>query len=149
MQNVEGPHDCALRLKAGETSFDEDWELDLTSKTGGVSAIASTPIDGSKIWMKIFEEDAMPESVPVEEIDWGWPVWQWALLDLDGDEQVVSDESAPLVAYYGDYIELDGRTFSPSSNDDFTETTLVEVSDSGFESRMVVQGELRNVVKLR
>jgi hypothetical protein len=148
-QRRDAPHDCALRLRAGEVTFDRDWELDLTTRTGGVSAIAAVPAGGSKIWVKVFEPSAFTGTVPVEEIDWGLKAWRWGLLDVESADPVEPDEEADLVVYYGYPIVVDGRSFSPAESSDFSESTLTELTDSGVQQRMHVQGQLRKVFRLR
>jgi hypothetical protein len=151
VQGRQGPHDCALRLRAGESSFDPTWELDLTSRTNGVSAVASVPADGSNVWVKVFEPTAMPEPFPVEEVDYTLKAWRWGLLDVEADSPVQLDTESELVVYYGPSIEVDERRFSPTTT--FSElgdtTTLVELTPAGPEPRMQVQGELRKVFRLR
>jgi hypothetical protein len=146
---IDAPHDCALRLRAGETTFDPDWELDLTTRTGGVSAIAAVPAGASRIWMKVFEASAMPEPIPAAQVNWGWQVWRWALMDVESDAPLVPEQAADLVVYYGDPITVDRRSFTPASNDDFSETTLVELTPAGVQNRLHVRGELREIVRLR
>lgn len=149
LQQRDIPHDCALRLQAGQATFDQEWELDLTSRTGGVAAIASLPAAGSSMWMKVFDESAMTESIPVDEVDWGLEVWRWALLDVESDAMIEPFPDEDPVVYYGGAILLDGRSFTPASNADYTETTLLELTASGVEKRLHIQGELRKIVKLR
>jgi hypothetical protein len=148
------PHDCALRLRAGETTFDADWELDLTTRTGGASAVASVPAGGSSVWVKVFEEAAVPAVLPLEEMDWSLSslkTWRWGMLDVEIDDAVQVNTEAELVVYFGPPIEVDGRSFSPSTSysDAGDETTLVELSASGVANRITVKGELRKVVRLR
>jgi hypothetical protein len=148
------PHDCALRLRADETTFDRDWELDLTTRTGGASAVASVPTGGSSLWVKVFEESAVPVALPLEEMDWSLSslkTWRWGMLDVEADRPVQVDTQAELVVYYGPPIEVDGRAFSPSStySDTGDDTTLVELTESGIRERMRVSGELRKVFRLR
>jgi hypothetical protein len=150
----DAPHDCALRLRAGETTFDRDWELDLTTRTGGASAVASVPAGGSSLWVKVFEEAAVPTALPLEEMDWSLsslPTWRWGLLEVEAERPVQMETLAELVVYYGPPIEVDGRAFSPSTTYSETgdDTTLVELTDSGPRERMQVQGELRKVFRLR
>lgn len=149
VQNRDAPHDCSLRVKAGEKTFDKSWDLDLTTRSGGVSAIGAVPGPGASVWVKVFDEDAMTEEIPVDEIDWGLSVWRWGLLDLEGNTPVAVDMDADLVVSYGDPIMVDGRAFSPASNSDYSETTLVELTDRGIANRLHVQGELRRVMRLR
>jgi hypothetical protein len=148
------PHDCALRLRAGETTFDENWALDLTTRTGGASAVASVPAGGSSLWVKVFEEAALPVSLPLPEMDWSLSslaTWRWGMLDVEADTPVQVDAEAELVVYYGPPIEVDGRAFSPSTSysDTGDETTLVELTSAGITERITVPGELRKVVRVR
>jgi hypothetical protein len=148
-QRRAAPHDCVLRLRAGEATFDPTWELDLTTRTGGVSAVAAVPAGGGKIWMKVFDSAAFTGSIPMQEIDWGLQVWRWGLLDVEGSDPVRLDASARLVVSYGYPIEVDGRSFSPVANSDYSETTLIELAEAGITERIHVQGELRKIVRLR
>lgn len=151
VQAREAPHDCALRLRAGATRFDPEWQLDLTSRTGGVSAVASVPAGGSSVWMKVFDPAAVPEPVPVEEIDYTLKAWRWGLLDVESAGPVQMSPDSELVVYYGPPIEVDGRRFSPSTtfSELGDETTLVELTPSGPLNRVTVRGELRKVARLR
>jgi hypothetical protein len=148
-QRRDAPHDCSLRLRAGESTFDPTWELDLTSRAGGVSAIAAVPAEDSKIWVKVFDPSAFAGVVPVEEIDWGLEAWRWGLLDVASDATIALNGDADLVVSYGYPINVDGRSFSPAANSDYTETTLTELTDSSVVERARVQGELRKIFRLR
>jgi hypothetical protein len=148
-QRRDAPHDCALRLRAGENTFDPDWELDLTDRTGGVSAVAAAPGGGSKVWLKVFEPAAFAGAVPVDEIAWGLEAWRWGVLDVESDEAVALDEDADLAVFYGYPITFEGRAFSPVVNEDFSRSTLVELTDAGVKARVKVQGTLRKIFRLR
>jgi hypothetical protein len=148
-QKRDAPHDCALRLRKGETTFDKSWELDLTTRTGGVSAVAAVPAGGSRVWVKVFEPSAFTGMVPVQEIAWGLAAWRWGLLDVESEEPIALDRAADLVVFYGYPIVVEGRSFSPVSNSDYSETTLVELTRAGVVKRLHVRGELRKVFRLR
>jgi hypothetical protein len=113
-QQRQAPHDCALRLRAGEVTFDADWELDLTQRAGGVAAIASVPAGGSSIWMKVFEPSAFSGVVPVAEIDWGLEAWRWGLLDVESDDPIRLDQQADLVSPTGTRSSWTGALSRPS-----------------------------------
>jgi hypothetical protein len=149
-----GPHDCALRLRAGETTFDADWELDLTTLTGGASAVASVPAGGTRLWVKVFDPSAVPVSLPLATMDWSLsslPTWRWGLLDVASSAPVQLDTSSELTVYFGPPILVDGRRFSPSTtySDLGDETTLVELAPGGIAGRTRVAGELRKVFRVR
>jgi hypothetical protein len=151
VQQREAPHDCGLRLRADETTFDPSWALDLTTRTGGVSAVGSVPAGGSSIWVKVFEPAAMPDPIPVEAIDYTLKVWRWGLLDVESDAPVQLLADSELVVYYGPHIQLGDRRFSPATtfSELGDETTLLELTPSGTVPRMTVPGELRKVARLR
>lgn len=148
--NLDTPHDCALRLKSGETEFDETWEMEVTQRTGGVSAIFSVPAGGSQVWVRAFEKAAFQGDIPLQEVAWDAKAWRWGLLDVESGGDVQLDESSDLVGFYGAPIFIDGTAYSPSSSfGDTVQTVLLKLTDSGIENGIVVDGELRNVVRLR
>jgi hypothetical protein len=151
VQRRAAPHDCSLRLRAGESSFDDEWELDLTNRTGGRSAVASVAAGGSRVWVKVFEPAAVEEAVPVREIDYTLKAWRWGTLDVESDDPVELETNSELVVYYGPPIEVDGRKFSPATTFSALgdETVLMELSETGITERFRVRGELRKVFRLR
>lgn len=150
---LDSPHSCALRMLVDDTAFDESWELDGTSRTGGVAAFAASSAGGSKIGLKVFEQSAVSEPLPFEETNWGLEAWRGSLLDVESASDAAPDENAPLSVYFGRPISLGNRDFSPVSNSDYSETTLMELTEDGvtpgFTVRFTVQGEVRRVVQLR
>lgn len=151
LQNRPGPHDCGLRLRAGETRFDPAWQIDLTTRTGGASAVAAVPAGDSRVWVKVFEPSAVGQPLPMEEVDWTLEAWRWGLLDVATEQPVQRNEASDLVVYYGPPIEVEGRAFSPATtfSDEGDETALVELTSSGIQERLRVRGELRKVFRLR
>lgn len=151
LQRRDAPHDCGLRLRAGDKTFDPDWELDLTTRTGGASAVASVPAGGSSIWVRVFQEDAFEGEVPVSMIEWTVKVWRWGLLDVASDAPVRLDEDSDLVVFYGPPILVDDRAFAPATtfSDDGDVTVLQELKTSGVRDVLSVRGELRKVLRVR
>lgn len=70
-------------------------------------------------------------------------------MDMESNEEVQLDTQSDLAVYFGRVITVDGERFSPISNADYTETTLLYVTPAGIKRGVVVQGEMRNAVKLR
>jgi hypothetical protein len=151
VQGRAAPHDCALRLAPGASTFDTEWELDLTTRAGGASAVASVPAGGSSVWVKVFEPEAVGQPLPLETVDYTLRVWRWGTLDVESEAPVALDMASDRVVYYGPPLEVDGRHFSPATtfSENGDETALLELSESGVSERLRVRGELRKVFRLR
>ncbi|MEY2936545.1 MAG: hypothetical protein RL033_7294 [Pseudomonadota bacterium] len=145
-----GPHDCALRVRAGETTFDPSWELDVTTRTNGWPSVATVPAGGSKLWLRVLEESEVPvpeDATPdvVEELQG----WQWYLLDVASNEPAVRNGERPLGSYYAYGFRVDGHTYTTENDEDYTESTLLELSDEGFVAGATVQGTVRGLARLK
>jgi hypothetical protein len=144
-----GVPDCALRLKAGETTFDPNWELDTQSRTGGPSFAVLQGGD-STMWFRVFDESAVELPVPAdyETMDTA-PAWQWYSLDVESDEPAVRNDERPLSSVGALGMFVDGRGFTTVENEDYSETILLELTATGFVERTTVRGVIDDVVRLR
>jgi hypothetical protein len=142
--------DCALRVRAGETTFDRTWELDVTTRTNGWPAIAVAPLGGSRVLLRVLEESsvAIPPVVDTDMLE-GILAWQWYVLDLDGPAPAIRNPDRPLGSYYSYAFELEGRTFITENTVDYSEATLFDVTDSGFTEKWTAAGILRGLARLR
>jgi hypothetical protein len=145
-----GPRDCALRVRAGETRFDPSWALDVTTRTNGWPSLATVAAGGSKVWLRVLVEDdvevpgnATPDDV--EELQG----WQWYLLDVEDDGPAVRNAERAPGSYYAYGFQIDGRTFTTENDADYTQSTLLEISEQGFETGATIRGTVRGLARLR
>lgn len=145
-----GVPDCALRLKAGERAFDPDWQLDINSRTGGAPAVAVLPGGGSKIWLRVLDEDAaeLPSPADYQTLDTA-PAWQWHLLDVESDEPAVRNDERPLSSVGAIGMNAGGRAFTTIENEDYSETILLELTPDGFVEHAKYPGVVDEIVRLR
>lgn len=142
--------DCALRLRAGESSFDQSWSLDLTTRTRGWPVVASVPAGGSRLWLRVLEEDAFPVTAGATPLDVeALQGWQWYLLDVESDEPAQRNEQRPAGSYYSNSFRVDDRTYTTESNADYTATTLLEIDAAEFRVGATLEGTVRGLARLR
>jgi hypothetical protein len=145
-----GVPDCALRLRAGETRFDPNWQLDTAARTGGAPAIAVLQAGGSKMWMRVLDETAveLPTPADYETLDTA-PAWQWYLLDVESDAPAVRNDERPLSSVGALGMYVDGRAFTTIENEDYSETVLLELTPAGFRERAQVRGVVDAIARVR
>jgi len=145
-----GAPDCALRLRAGEKTFDPDWQLDVGSRTGGAPAIPVLKAGGSKIWLRVLDESKVDLPIPTEysALDTA-PAWQWHLLDVESDAPAQRNDDQPpsSVGAFGIYV--DGRAFTTVENSDYSESTLIELTPDGFVKHSTVRGVVDSIARVR
>lgn len=142
--------DCALRVRAGETSFDPTYMLDVTTRTGGTPSLAAVPAGGSGIWFRVLDESLtpVPEEAEVSDIA-GLAGWQWQLLDVASDAPATRNDDRPPGGYYTYGFVVDGRSFTTESSADYSSTKLIEITSAGFEPRAEVVGTVRGLARIR
>ncbi|HKO90173.1 MAG TPA: hypothetical protein VJU61_03410 [Polyangiaceae bacterium] len=144
-----GVPDCALRLNPGETTFDPDWELNTEARTGGPSFAVLQGGD-STMWFRVFDETAVELPVPAdyETMDTA-PAWQWYSLDVESDQPGQRNDERPLSSVGALGMYVDGRGFTTNEDSEYSETTLLELTGTGFVERTTVRGVIDDVVRLR
>jgi hypothetical protein len=145
-----GAPECALRLKAGETTFDPNWQLDLGARVGGAPVVPILRAGGSRIWVRVLDESAasLPTPADYNTVNTA-PAWQWYLLDVESDAPAVRNDERPLSPVGGFGLYIDGRSFVSTENADYSESTLLELTPEGFITRATVRGVVDNVVRVR
>jgi len=145
-----GFNDCVLRLNAGESSFDPDWQLDINSRTGGAPAVAVAAGGDSKVWLQVLDEGAadlpMPADYATVQTE---PAWQWHLLDVESDGPALKNEERPLSSSGAIGMTVDGRAFTTFGDADNRATTLLELTPEGFVERAEYPGVLDEIVRVR
>lgn len=142
--------DCALRLRAGQSTFDPSWSLDLTTRTNGWPALAAVPAGGSRVWLRVLEENAFPVPAGANALDIeAIPGWQWYLLDLESPAPAARNAQRPAGSYYTYNFRVDDRTYTTENDADYTMTTLLEIDAAGFKAGATLEGTVRGVARLR
>lgn len=144
-----GVPDCSLRLRKGEKTFDPTWYLDLAERTGGRPADGVVSTSGSTVWLSVFHAEMLEEQpVDIGEADVA-PAWQWYALDVESDAPAVASAVEPAGSHGAFGWFTDGRSFSSTVNEDYSETQMLEVTETGFEKRATVQGLVDAIVRVR
>ncbi|HTV17691.1 MAG TPA: hypothetical protein VMG12_03445 [Polyangiaceae bacterium] len=144
-----GVPDCSLRLLRDQTTFDPDWYLDLGERTGGRPADGVIAGSGSTIWMSVFHAEQLGEQpADIDTADTA-RAWQWYSLDVESDAPAVEDTARPYASHgaFGWYSSV--RSFSSTTNDDYSESVLLELTNDGFEQRATVEGLIDGIVRVR
>jgi hypothetical protein len=142
--------DCALRLRAGATTFDPNWELDVGSRTGGAATLAVLQGGDTSMWLRVLDEAAvdLPSPADFETLDTA-PGWQWWLLDVESDAPAVRNDDRPLSQSSAIGMYVDGRAFTTLENEDYSETLLLELTERGFVERTTARGVIDQVARVR
>ena len=144
-----GVPDCSLRLRAGERTFDPTWYLDLADRTGGRPADGVVAGAGSTVWLSVWHADRLAEPpADLDEVDVA-RAWQWYALDVERDAPAVESTQRPHASHGAFGWFTAARSFTSTVNDDYTESSLLEVTGLGFEERATVQGLLDAIVRVR
>jgi hypothetical protein len=145
-----GVPDCALRLRAGESRFDPDWQLDTGARTGGAPAVAVLQGGDSQMWFRVLDESAaqLPAGAALAEFDVA-QAWQWYLLDVTSDAPALRSDQRPPSSMSAIGMYVDGRSFTTIENEDYSETTLLELTTDGFIERARVRGVIDEIARIR
>jgi hypothetical protein len=142
---------CALRILAGEATFDASYTRRLGDLVGG--ALAGEPVyaGGDALYFRVFDESAA--TVEDGQFSWdvtGQAVWSWARWDVSEDVAVPDAALAPSTADVV-WFRADDRTFGMESLDEeFSQTRLIELSaPGGAIARLTAPGFLQGVARAR
>ncbi len=144
------PASCALRVKSGEDTFDQDWQLNFAADvTGGREAGIMRYLGDGKGLLDVFYDERVTIDAETDSQELvntpNWRLWQ---IDLE------SKTGAPLEGLdfkAGGYqdVAVDGRTFLMVPNEDYSETTGLEVVDGEAVEVFEVKGSSYNMVRAR
>jgi hypothetical protein len=141
---------CALRVRAGETSFDADYAVKLADVANGALAGEPIPAGGEAVFLRVFD----PDLATVEEGAATWEVtgqaaWRWARWDVSRAEFTALETLEPSTADVM-WFQVDGRVFGTETKVDYSETTLIELTlDQGPQAALRAPGFLHGVARIR
>ncbi len=130
-----GARSCALRVKPGAVSFDEDYLVDLTNVTGGRPAGSAFLMNDDEMLLHVWDAE-LSAATPENWVDDGrWqPSYQWYRWTIGSDDAEPLPKQEPS-SEGGNWAKLDGRLFSYAANSEYSETTLVELKGDGTSAR--------------
>ena len=141
---------CALRILDGEERFDPDYALELSDVAGTALVGEPVPGGGDHIYVRVMDE----ELATIEEGAATWEVtgqlaWSWARWNVETDAFVVLDALEPATADVM-WFQIDGRVYGTATDAEYTETTLIELSDEGEATeRLTAPGFMHGIAKIR
>jgi hypothetical protein len=145
----KGVPSCALRVRKGETTFDPDWELDVSERVGGRPADGILPGKGSTMWLRVFHADELDtQPTAFDAIDTA-QAWQWYKLDFSKEDPAVKNNDRPYSSHGTAGLVVQGRSFFMAPNDDYTESDLVELVGDKLVKQATVVGELNTLIRAR
>jgi len=148
-----GVESCALRVPAGGKTFEDGYELDLSSLVGGRPAgnlfLVSDDVALIRVWhselVAPLREDKSNWEDVIGEAGFLW--WRWQL-DSPSAEQI-PDQQPGASEITGAY-RVDNRNFLPRVSADYSSTTLDEVNANGeFVPVLTGPGNIWGLVKMR
>lgn len=144
------PKNCALRILAGETSFDENWQLTYADDiTDGREAGILRYLGNGQALLDVFhhERATITDETNAQELA-NTPNWRLWKIDL---EQKTGAPVEGLDFKAGGYqdVPIGGRTFLMVPNATYSETTTYEVVDGEAVLSFKMQGSAYHMAKLR
>lgn len=144
------PASCALRIKDGEDSFDPDWQLNFAADvTDGREAGILRPLGDGKALLDVFhhERATIDANTDPQELmnTANWRVWT---VDLEAKTGAPIESLDFAAGGYSD-VQVDNRSFLMTANEDYSETTAVELVDGETRTGFKMQGSVDHIVKLR
>lgn len=143
-----GSRGSVLRVIPDGTRIDDGYELDLETLTGGLPAGQLQVLDNDTAFIRVRDQ---PDSVtPDNWLEQGFaPAYRWWRWSIGSAMAEPADNQAPGVPG-GIVYGIDGRTYATTSSEDFTSSTLVELSPSGeLRPGLTVRGYPYGVLRVR
>ena len=144
------PASCALRIRADEDAFDQDWQLNFAEEvTGGREAGILRYLGDGRALLDVFHDErvTIDGDTDAQELSntANWRLWSIDLETKQGGPLEGLDFKA---GGYQD-VQVDGRTFLMVPNGDYSETTAYAVEGEQLEEGFKIQGSSYHMVKVR
>jgi len=144
------PKSCALRVNAGEDSFDPEWQLNFADEiTDGREAGMLRYLGDGKALLDVFHDERVEidDDTDAQELvnTANWRLWTVDLNDLSGGPVEAFDYKA---GGYTD-IQVDDSTYLMVPNADYSETTAYEMVDGDAVERFKIEGSPYQMVRAR
>jgi hypothetical protein len=143
------PHSCSLRVLAGETSFDPDWQLGYADFAGGREGAVLRYLGDGQGLADIFHGERTTIGTSTDPSELGqssnWRLWT---IDLN------TRTGAPIAGLdykpggYND-VRVSGHTYILMPSADYARTTGYEIIGGAAAQRFAIQGSMYHMVELR
>lgn len=144
------PTPCLLRFDPTDDTFDEKFDVELSSLFGGAAAGSLVVGPVNQPFLRVLDQADLPDAISNPRVLASAPFWSWYKLTA-GDEPVVEAvEGAELAGGSVLPFKLGNRTFAPIFVDG-EETQFLELSKEGpvSSSAMTIPGLVFSAVKLK
>jgi hypothetical protein len=142
-----GSASCGLRVVPAGSSFDQSYELDLSTLVGGRPAGSMSLISDSEALLHVWHEelvDVTPETWQDKRFE---PAYKWYRWQIGAPSAEELPDQAPSVEG-SEFRVVDGKVLSFANNAEYSETTLIELDDEGYQHPgLVVPGWIVNMVR--
>jgi len=144
------PASCALRIRADEDTFDQDWQLNFAQDvTDGREAGILRYLGEGRALLDVFHDErvTVDGDTDAQELSntANWRLWS---LDLETKQGGPVEDLDYKAGGYTD-VQVDGRTFLMVPNGDYSETTAYEIGGDQLVEGFKIQGSSYHMVKLR
>lgn len=142
-----GSASCGLRVVPAGLGFDQGYDLDLTTLVGGRPAGSMRLISDDVALLHVWNEElvaATPETWPDTRFEPGYTWYRW---QLGSDSAEELPDQTPSVEG-SEFRVVDGKVLSFANNEEYSETTLLELDAEGYQHPgLVVPGWIVNMVR--
>ena len=137
---VEPPQSCVLRLRAGETEFDPDYQVDMRNLTGSNTNFPWFHVEGSHYLAQAWDESQDP---PSDSADYWYADMVPLLVDIDrGTSEPYPDLDGSIMVSSQEW-EVDGVAYYEKNPEGYViggTSDIVELRPEGVVSRFTVPG---------
>jgi hypothetical protein len=141
---------CALRIRAGEDTFDADYLQSLGELSGGALAGEPMPAGGNDVFLRVF--DGALGEVAEGAMTWeltGQAAWRWLRWNTATGAVETLDTLEPSTADVLWFV-VDGRVFGTETTPEYEETTLIDFSaEGGPERALTAPGFLHGLARIQ
>lgn len=144
-----GSRSCALRVVPPGTSYDQGFDVDLSSLVGGRPAGTVRVTGDDQALIHVWNQElarATPENWEDTRFLPAYTWYRWQLGEQTAEELPNQEPSGE----GGDWETIDGKSYLLSPNSEYDETTLVELNaDGAFVPGAKIKGWTAHVIRVR
>jgi hypothetical protein len=150
-----GSEPCLVRMRAGDTGLDPSYLGRPTALVDSQVPVDFSPAGKSHLVFQALDEALFPVKVDTKDTElWGAPAWRFWSVPItavtEGAAATATQVKLPPSALNALRFEVDGRNFVPQIKADYSETTVVDVSDpAAVVTGPTIRGSVGNFFRVR